>query len=117
MPMRDIENRKWLAGIAMSAIANPNITDDDKYEARQMIYDLVSKSGKVTIPQFTTEPSSRKRGGKRMSETKRKPSAYNKFVKKLSKQPKYKKMNNKRRLKAIAVAWRKTPAGKKKRGK
>ena len=47
----------------------------------------------------------------------RKPSKYNLFVKKLSKQPKYKKMNNARRLKAIGVAWRKTPAGKKGRKK
>ena len=115
--MRDKENRKWLASIAMNSIYNPNITYEEKADAREMIYDLVTKSGRVSIPQFTTDSSSRKRGGKRMTETKRKPSAYNKFVKKLSKQPKYKKMNNKRRLKAIGLAWRKTPAGKKKRGK
>lgn len=45
----------------------------------------------------------------------RKLSAWQKFVKTQSKRPKYKKMNNTRRLKAIGVAWRKTPAGKKKR--
>jgi|TARA_R110000824_G_scaffold325853_1_gene512744 hypothetical protein len=47
--------------------------------------------------------------------TTRKPSKYNLFFKKLTKQPKYKKMNNTRRLKAIGVAWRKTPAGRKKK--
>ena len=114
MPTQDIENRKWLAGIAMSAISNPNITDDDKYEARQMIYDLVSKSGKVTIPQFTSAPRSRKMGGKSSPKPKKKLSAYNRFQKKLSKQPKYKKMQFATRSRAIAKAWKKTPAGKKK---
>jgi len=45
----------------------------------------------------------------------RKLSAWNKFVKVQSKRPMYKKMNNTRRLKAIGVAWRKTPAGKRSR--
>jgi len=46
---------------------------------------------------------------------KRKLSAWNKFVKVQSKRPMYKKMSTTRRLKALGVAWRKTPAGKKKR--
>ena len=52
---------------------------------------------------------------KTRGKTTRKPSKYNLFFKKLTKQPKYKKMNNTRRLKAIGVAWRKTPAGRKKK--
>lgn len=54
-------------------------------------------------------------GSIRSSKPKRKLSAWQKFVKVQSKRPMYKKMNNTRRLKAIGVAWRKTPAGKKRR--
>ena len=66
----------------------------------------------------TTKKGMRRKTARRAYEpkkAKRKPTAYNRFVKKLSKQPKYKKMNNTRRLKAIGVAWRKTPAGRKKK--
>ena len=46
---------------------------------------------------------------------KRKPSAWNKFVKANSKKPRFKYRNGKLNLKKMAVAFRKTPAGKKKR--
>ena len=46
---------------------------------------------------------------------KRKPSAWNKFVKANSKKPRFKYRDGKLNLKKMAVAFRKTPAGKKKR--
>ena len=46
---------------------------------------------------------------------KRKLSAWNKFVKANSKKPRFKYRNGKLNLKKMAVAFRKTPAGKKKR--
>ena len=52
-------------------------------------------------------------------ETKRKPkrklSAWNKYVKANSKKPRFRYRNGKLNLKKMAVAFRKTPAGKKKR--
>jgi len=47
--------------------------------------------------------------------TKRKLSAWNKFVKANSKKPRFRYRNGKLNLKKMAVAFRKTPAGKKKR--
>jgi len=46
---------------------------------------------------------------------KRKLSAWNKFVKANSKKPRFRYRNGKLNLKKMAVAFRKTPAGKKKR--
>jgi len=47
--------------------------------------------------------------------TKRKLSAWNKYVKANSKKPRFRYRNGKLNLKKMAVAFRKTPAGKKKR--
>jgi len=49
------------------------------------------------------------------SKPKRKLSAWNKYVKANSKKPRFRYRNNKLNLKKMAVAFRKTPAGKKKR--
>jgi len=46
---------------------------------------------------------------------KRKPSAWNKYVKANSKKPRFRYRDGKLNLKKMAVAFRKTPAGKKKR--
>jgi len=46
---------------------------------------------------------------------KRKLSAWNKFIKANSKKPRFRYRNGKLNLKKMAVAFRKTPAGKKKR--
>ena len=47
--------------------------------------------------------------------TKRKLSAWNKYVKANSKKPRFRYRNGKLNLKKMAVAFRKTPQGKKKR--
>jgi len=49
------------------------------------------------------------------SKPKRKLSAWNKYVKANSKKPRFRYRNGKLNLKKMAVAFRKTPAGKKKR--
>jgi len=49
------------------------------------------------------------------SKPKRKLSAWNKFVKANSKKPRFRYRNGKLNLKKMAIAFRKTPAGKKKR--
>lgn len=49
------------------------------------------------------------------SKPKRKLSPWNKFVKANSKKPRFRYRNGKLNLKKMAVAFRKTPAGKKKR--
>jgi len=53
--------------------------------------------------------------GKRRELKKRKLSAWNKYVKANSKKPRFRYRNGKLNLKKMAVAFRKTPAGKKKR--
>jgi len=50
-----------------------------------------------------------------MKPRKRKLSAWNKFVKANSKKPRFRYRNGKLNLKKMAVSFRKTPAGKKKR--
>ena len=55
-------------------------------------------------------PYQRKRLG-----TKRKLSAWNKYVKANSKKPRFRYRNGKLNLKKMAIAFRRTPAGKKKR--
>ena len=51
----------------------------------------------------------------RTRKPKRKLSAWNKYVKANSKKPRFRYRNGKLNLKKMAVAFRKTPAGKKKR--
>jgi len=51
----------------------------------------------------------------RRKKPKRKLSAWNKYVKANSKKPRFRYRNGKLNLKKMAVAFRKTPAGKKKR--
>jgi hypothetical protein len=51
----------------------------------------------------------------RARKPKRKLSAWNKYVKANSKKPRFRYRNGKLNLKKMAVAFRKTPAGKKKR--
>jgi len=53
--------------------------------------------------------------GSRQRKPKRKLSAWNKFVKANSKKPRFRYRNGKLNLKKMAVAFRKTPAGRKKR--
>ena len=52
---------------------------------------------------------------RRKAKPKRKLSAWNKYVKANSKKPRFRYRNGKLNLKKMAVAFRKTPAGKKKR--
>jgi len=54
-------------------------------------------------------------GGPLRPSKKRKLSAWNKYVKANSKKPRFRYRNGKLNLKKMAVAFRKTPAGKKKR--
>ena len=58
-------------------------------------------------------PGTRKSGNPHPK--KRKLSAWNKFVKANSKKPRFKYRSGKLNLKKMAIAFRKTPAGKKKR--
>jgi len=51
----------------------------------------------------------------RVPKKKRKLSAWNKYVKANSKKPRFRYRNGKLNLKKMAIAFRKTPAGKKKR--
>jgi hypothetical protein len=51
----------------------------------------------------------------RRRKPKRKLSAWNKYIKANSKKPRFRYRNGKLNLKKMAVAFRKTPAGKKKR--
>jgi len=53
--------------------------------------------------------------GRRIEKRKRKLSAWNKFVKANAKKPRFRYRNGKLNLKKMAIAFRKTPAGRKKR--
>jgi len=57
----------------------------------------------------------REKYASRQSKPKRKLSAWNKYVKANSKKPRFRYRNGKLNLKKMAVAFRKTPAGRKKR--
>jgi len=58
---------------------------------------------------FTSKPSQARR------KPKRKLSAWNKYVKANSKKPRFRYRNGKLNLKKMAIAFRKTPAGRKKK--
>ena len=74
------------------------------------------RAGRGIGPQFGIEAkSTRKRGGNPHPKKKRKLSAWNKFVKANSKKPRFIYRNGKLNLKKMGVAFRKTPAGKKKK--
>jgi|TARA_R110000824_G_scaffold44955_2_gene130432 hypothetical protein len=70
---------------------------------REDVTDVISEFGRgVTSPRRSTGPR------------KRKMSAWNKYVKANSKKPRFRYRNGKLNLKKMGVAFRKTPAGKKK---
>ena len=54
-------------------------------------------------------------GGKRLQKPKRKLSAWNKYVKANSNKPRFRLRSGKINLKKMGVAFRKTPAGKKRK--
>jgi len=72
-------------------------------EALDVIMDLLGSS------------RSRPMGFRKPKRTKRKLSAWNKYVKANSKKPRFRYRSGKLNLKKMAIAFRKTPAGKKKR--
>jgi len=87
-------------------------------------YRMGFRDGMATTPQYTERgvevmPEYGPRGFSAFSETKPKPkrklSAWNKYVKANSKKPRFRYRNGKLNLKKMAIAFRKTPAGKKKR--
>ena len=57
----------------------------------------------------------KREGSSVRAQPKRKLSAWNKYVKANSKKPRFRYRNGKLNLKKMAIAFRKTPAGKKKR--
>ena len=71
----------------------------------------------ITRERFGFEPtnSSRTRSKLGLYKPKRKLSAWNKFVKANSKKPRFRFANGKLKLKKMGVAFRKTPAGRKKK--
>jgi hypothetical protein len=77
---------------------------DDLHEALRIIEDELFRleRGERTSSRAKPKP-------------KRKLSAWNKYVKANSKKPRFRYRNGKLNLKKMAVAFRKTPAGKKKR--
>jgi len=81
---------------------------NDLYEALRIIEDEIVRLERGERPQYPKEILTR-------SKPKRKLSAWNKYVKANSKKPRFRYRNGKLNLKKMAVAFRKTPAGKKKR--
>ena len=68
-----------------------------------------------TLGQYQESISRPTRGIIGAQKRKRKLSAWNKFVKANSKKPRFRYRNGKLNLKKMAIAFRKTPAGRKKR--
>mgnify|MGYP003136787247 CR=1 FL=1 len=63
---------------------------------------------------YTPSFSRMEKPGVKLSSTKRKLSAWNRYVKANSKKPRFRLRSGKLNLKKMGVAFRKTPAGKKK---
>ena len=72
------------------------------------------RAGRGIGPQFGIEASTPRRP-RQLPATKRKLSAWNKFVKANAKKPRFKYRDGKLNLKKMGVAFRKTPAGRKKK--
>lgn len=51
----EMQNRKWLAGMAINVLSNPNADREGIDSAKDMIYDLIMKRGKMTMPEWETE--------------------------------------------------------------
>jgi len=82
--------------------------DMDIGEAYDLIYDEISGSQPRQFIQSSRQRRTR-------AKPKRKLSAWNKYVKANSKKPRFRYRNGKLNLKKMAIAFRKTPQGKKKR--
>ena len=50
--VEEMENRRWLAGMAMNVLQNPNADREGIRSAKDMIYDLIMKRGKMTMPKW-----------------------------------------------------------------
>jgi len=94
-------------------MADPYRTTEDWRRGWEAGYDSGYKDGRSAGEGLTRGRLEVQRGNPHPK--KRKPSAWNKFVKANSKKPRFKYRNGKLNLKKMAVAFRKTPAGKKKR--
>jgi len=89
-------------------------------ETEREYYAMGFRDGRRSLPEgaFTELerfPEHKALLGVTRTKSKRKLSAWNKFVKANSKKPRFRYRNGKLNLKKMAVSFRKTPAGKKKR--
>jgi len=84
-------------------------TDREREYYRMGFQDGLKGGAKLYYEPTTINGTSRK------PKPKRKLSAWNKFVKANSKKPRFRFASGKLKLKKMAIAFRKTPAGKKKR--
>jgi hypothetical protein len=53
--VEEMENRRWLAGMAINVLSNPNADREGIDSAKDMIYDLITKRGKLRMPEWETE--------------------------------------------------------------
>jgi len=79
--------------------------------AKTMFREVETKTPEDIVPNILWQNSGSSRSGSK----KRKLSAWNKYVKANSKKPRFRYRNGKLNLKKMAIAFRKTPAGRKKR--
>ena len=48
----EMENRRWLAGMAMNVLQNPNADREGISSAKKTIYDLIMKRGEMIMPKW-----------------------------------------------------------------
>ena len=107
--MPRMNNKRWLAGLAMSVLSNPNADREAINNARETIYELLEAGSRdVRIPQFSAVD---KFTGEQFK-PKRKLSAWQKYIKNPRNQIKYTRGTNyykkgQLNLKAMGVQYRK----------
>jgi len=91
--------------------------DEPSFDIGEAYDEIKYHSRKYFAKTRSTRKGMRRRTARRAYEPKkkRKLSAWNKYVKANSKKPRFRYRNGKLNLKKMAVAFRKTPAGKRKR--
>lgn len=105
--MPKMDNKRWLAGLAMSVLSNPNADREAISNARETIYELIGLGGRnVRIPQFEVDAGGRTLTYRDVGQPKRKRklSAWQKYIKNKRNHIKYR--DGKLNLKKMGVEFR-----------
>lgn len=90
--------KKWVAELAMSVLTNPKADREAITNAKDILFELIERKGRMVIPEWKTSQSKRTSAGL---------NSWQKFVKANSKKKMFRYSDGKINLKKMGIAYRK----------